>query len=109
MIRNLILTIAISLAIAMFYYKYKYDIVVANNSLLKSNLLDAKETIERQNKAIKKNAIEVENMNKALLDIQSKPPKIRYKKIYKTIKGKNDCKDIKNNLDNIDTNFINSL
>ena len=36
-------------------------------------------------------------------------PKIRYKKIYKTIKGKNDCKDIKNNLDNIDTNFINSL
>ena len=99
----------LALLFGVFYYKSKYETIRADKVLTDINLLEAQSAVKKQNEAIRKNELTIKEMNKALLDIQSKPPQIRYKKIYKTIKGKNECKDIKNNLDNIDTNFINSL
>ncbi len=101
--------ITLVLLFGVFYYKSKYETIRADKVLTDINLAETQEAILRQNEAIEAQAITMRNMDSALLEIKAKPPEIRYKKIYKNIRGTNDCKDIKNNLDIINTKFINSL
>ena len=113
---NTILYVGIGLSLVIFTALYQYQkIEIANLNLLVAKLeasnSQSKAMVDKQNEAMEEITIDRELALNKLEEWKAKPPKIRYEVIYRDreIIKSNDCKDIKNRLDDVRNRDFNSL
>jgi len=88
--------------------KDELSLAYTNLELKEQKNISLNNSIKEQNSKIEKYRLDIDVKEKKYLELVSKPEKIRYKTIYKTIPNigvkSNECEDIKKLIDDIRSN-----